>query len=96
MCFHVLNLFLGLVMAFFKKNTHTVNIHKILYGAVVICLVAFLILNHVHGENTIWEYLIGLYFITVIPFSQRWDTLVHAFLTLVGLTLLPLLLILQI
>ncbi|MFQ5443704.1 MAG: hypothetical protein ACE5EK_03710, partial [Nitrospinales bacterium] len=71
MCFHVLNLFLGLVMAFFKKNTHTVNIHKILYGAVVICLVAFLILNHVHGENTIWEYLIGLYFITVIHSCTR-------------------------
>lgn len=95
-CFHVLNLFVGLFMTFFKKNKPTINLHKIFYATVLICLTAFLVLNQVHGENTIWEYSIGLYFITVIPLSRRWDTLLHAFLTLVGLTLLPLLIILQI
>jgi hypothetical protein len=40
--------------------------------------------------------LIGLYFITLIPYSKRWDILVHALVAVVGLTLLPLLIVLRI
>ena len=47
-------------------------------------------------ENTLLDYLICLYFITIVPYSKRWDVLVHAFVGAVGLTLLPLLIVLRI
>ncbi|PIQ99499.1 MAG: hypothetical protein COV66_11370 [Nitrospinae bacterium CG11_big_fil_rev_8_21_14_0_20_45_15] len=95
MGFHIVNLALGAYAGFFKRSASVIKIHQWLYYAIVFCLAYFLILNQTHGKNTLWDYLVGLYFITVIPLSKRWDVLAHAFLSLVGLTLLPLLIILQ-
>ena len=95
MGFHMFNLALGAYMGFFKKSASVAKMHRWLYYAVMFCLVYFLIMNQTHGENTIWDYLVGVYFITAIPMSKRWDIMAHALLSLVGLTLLPLLIILQ-
>ncbi len=94
--FNTANIFLGLYMAFFKKEPRLIRTHLYLYITIVICLVLFLVMNGVHSENTIWEYLIGLYFITLVPLSRKWDILIHALIAIVGLTLLPLLILLQI
>jgi len=93
--FHAINVFLGAYMSFRASTARLLPIHKILYFAVVFCLAYYLVLNQFHGENGIWEYLVGLYFITVIPVSKRWDVLLHAFVSIVGLTFLPLLILLQ-
>jgi len=93
--FHVVNIFLGVFMAFQKKTPTIIRAHGFLYFGVLICLINFLAMNQIHGENTIWDYLVFAYFITLVPFSKRWDPLIHAFITLVGLTLLPVLIILQ-
>ena len=93
--FYVLNIFLGVFMAFQKKTPAIIRIHSFLYYGVLICLVNFLIMNQIHGENTVWDYLVFAYFITLVPISKRWDTLIHAFITLIGLTFLPVLIILQ-
>jgi len=94
-CFHIVNVFLGAFMAFMKKGPSLFRAHRYLYFAVLFSLLMFLVLNHVHASNSWWEYLIGVYFITVIPLSKRWDVMVHAFLSIVGLTLLPVLMLLQ-
>jgi len=96
LCFHILNVFLGLAMAFLQKARQFRRIHGILYGVIVFCLGYYLVLNNVHGENSIWDYLVGVYFITLVPLSRKWDVMVHALVTVVGLTLLPLLILLQI
>ena len=93
--FNMANIFLGLYMAFFKKEPYLVRVHLILYISILICLALFLVIHGVHSENTIWEYLIGLYFITLVPMSRKWDVLTHALIAIVGLTLLPLLILLQ-
>ncbi len=93
--FNMANVFLGLYMAFFKKERRLIRIHRVLYITILICLILFLVMNGVHSENTVWEYLIGLYFITLVPLSHKWDVLVHALIAIVGLTLLPLLILLQ-
>lgn len=93
--FNMVNIFLGLYMAFFKKERRLIRVHLILYCAILICLLLFLVMNGVHSENTIWEYLIGLYFITLVPLSHKWDVLVHALIAIVGLILLPVLILLQ-
>jgi len=93
--FHVVNIFLGVFMAFQKKTPAIIRIHSFLYYGVLISLVNFLIMNQIHGENTVWDYLVFAYFITLVPISKRWDILIHAFITLIGLTFLPVLIILQ-
>ena len=93
--FNIVNVLLGLFMAFFKKEKRLIRSHLYLYITIVICLILFLVMNGVHSENTIWEYLIGLYFITLVPMSRKWDMLIHALIAIVGLTLLPLLILLQ-
>ena len=72
-----------------------VRTHRFLYFAILTCLGLFLVLNEIHSENSIWEYLICLYFITLIPLSKSWDAVVHAFIASIGLILLPVLILLQ-
>lgn len=91
--FHILNAFLGAFMAFFRKGPPFANIHRILYLTVLLCLIFFLVLNGTN--NAIWEYLVGAYFIFIIPLSKRWDVILHAFFSVVGLLLLPLLILLN-
>ncbi|KMP11025.1 hypothetical protein UZ36_05785 [Candidatus Nitromaritima sp. SCGC AAA799-C22] len=93
--FHILNLAVGAFMAFRKKSPGVLKIHRFLFYGILICLFNFLVINQVHGENTVWDYLVFLYFIIVIPTSKRWDDLIHAFIALIGLVLLPLLIVLQ-
>ena len=93
--FHVTNIFLGVFMAFQKKTPLIIRMHGLLYYGVIICLITFLIMNQIDSENTIWDYLVFGYFITIVPISKKWDVLIHAFITLIGLTLLPVLIILQ-
>lgn len=93
--FHIVNVFLGAFMGFRKKTDQLVTIHRLLYFAVLACLAIYLVMNQIHGENSIWEYLVTAYFITIVPVSKRWDVMVHALVTVVGLTLLPLLILLQ-
>ncbi len=94
--FHVINIFLGLYMGFQGSSAKKLRLHRLLFFVVSFCLIYFLILNHFHSENSIWEFLIVGYFIIIIPLSKRWDLLVHALVTVTGLTLLPVLVILQV
>ncbi|OGW24320.1 MAG: hypothetical protein A3K09_08100 [Nitrospinae bacterium RIFCSPLOWO2_12_FULL_47_7] len=92
--FHILNAFLGAFMAFMRKGLRLLGIHGILYCAVLFCLGCFLLLNG--NRSSIGEYLVCAYFIIIIPISKRWDVILHAFVSVVGLLLLPLLIILNI
>jgi len=82
-------------MAFQRKGPVLLRAHRFLYFAILFSLAFYLILNQVHLGNSVWDYLVFLYFITVIPISKRWDVLAHAFFALVGLTFLPALILLQ-
>jgi len=93
--FHIVNIFLGTYMGFFKRTKPLLRTHLAGYIVVVACFLGFLIIQRLHSGLTILEILIFLYFIIVIPLSKRWDVLLHAFLSIVGLTLLPVLVLLQ-
>ena len=94
--FYIINIFLGLFMAFRKRTAQSLKIHRLLFYTIVFCLGYYLLMNQTHDENSLLDYLICLYFITIVPYSKRWDVLVHAFVGAVGLTLLPLLIVLRI
>jgi hypothetical protein len=94
--FYILNIFLGLFLAFRKKTAQSLKIHRLLFYTIAFCLGYYLLMNQTHDDNTLLDYLVGLYCITLVPFSKRWDVLVHAFIGAMGLVLLPLLIILKI
>ena len=94
--FYILNIFLGLFLAFRKKTVQSLKIHRLLFYTIAFCLFYYLLMNHTHDDNTLLDYLVCLYCITLVPFSKRWDMLIHAFIGAMGLVLLPLLIILRI
>lgn len=94
--FYIINIFLGLFMAFRKRTAQILKIHRLLFYTIAFCLGYYLLMNQTHDENTLLDYLVCLYFITIVPFSKRWDVLIHAFIAAMGLILLPLLIVLKI
>ena len=60
MGFYLVNIFLGLYVAFQKKTAQTLKIHKWLFYSIAFCLVYFLIMNQTHHENTLIDYAVVL------------------------------------
>ena len=96
MGFYLINIFLGLYIGFQNKTAQTLKAHKYIFYAIVFCMIYFLVMNQTHHENTWIDYAVVLYIIGLVPFSKRWDVLMHALIATVGLTLLPLLIVIQI
>ncbi len=96
MGFYLVNIFVGLFVAFQKNTVDTRKIHKWLFYSIAFCLVYFLIMNQTHHENTVIDYAVVLYMVALVPFSKRFDVLVHALVAIIGLIFLPLLIVLQI
>jgi hypothetical protein len=94
--FYILNIFLGLFLAFRKKTAQSLKIHRLMFYTIAFCLGYYLLMNQTHDDNTLLDYLVCLYCIILVPFSKRWDMLVHALTGAMGLVLLPLLIILRI
>ena len=95
MGFYLVNIFTGLFVAFQKNTVDTRKIHKWLFYSIAFCLIYFLIMNQTHNENTLIDYAVILYIVTFVPFSKRWDVLVHALVAVIGLILMPLLIVMQ-
>ena len=94
--FYLFNILIGLFIAFQKKTAQNLRIHALMYYAIAFSLICFLIMNQTHHENTLIDYIVVFYVAAIVPLSKRWDVLVHALIAAVGLTLLPLLIIIQI
>ena len=94
--FYILNIFLGLFMAFRSKTAQNLRIHRLLFYTIAFCLGYYLIMNQTHDDNNLLDYLVCIYCITIVPFSKRWDVLIHALIGAMGLILLPLLIVLKI
>ncbi len=58
------------------------------YVAVLTSFGFFLWVTHRSLENSVFNYLVFMYFLTVIPLSRRLNVTLHAVLASVGLVLL--------
>lgn len=94
-CLHIINVFVGLAMGFQKKTPGLVRAHLAIYIGVLAGLATYLVINGTHSENSVWDYLVAVYFITIIPLSRKWDVVLHAGVTVMGLILLPMLILLK-
>ena len=96
MGFYLINIFLGLYIGFQNKTSQTLKAHKYLFYTIGFCMIYIFVMNQTHHENTRMDYAVVVYVIGLVPFSKRWDVLIHALIATVGLTLLPLLIVIQI
>ena len=96
MGFYLINIFLGLYIGFQNKTAHILKAHKYLFYTIAFCMICFLVINQTHHENMWIDYAVFVYILGLVPFSKRWDVLIHSLIATVGLTLLFLLIVIQI
>ena len=96
MGFYLINIFLGLYIGFQNKTAQTLKAHRYLFYAIAFCMIYFLVMNQTHHKNTWMDYAAVIYIVGLVPFSKRWDVVIHALIATIGLTLLPLLIVIQI
>lgn len=92
---NIVNLFIGLGMALQNKKKTWLRTHLVMYISILVCLTLYLVMHGIHSENSVWDYAICLYFITLVPISRKWDVMYHGLVTVLGLILLPVLILLQ-
>jgi lysylphosphatidylglycerol synthetase-like protein (DUF2156 family) len=93
---HITNTALGIYMALLGRREWAKTVHRTLFLSIVVCLLGFIISYYFKGRVGIMDYLVTIYFIVAIPASKRQPPMIHAFVATVGLTLLPMLILLKI
>ena len=84
----IANIMIGVSMLPKDKRKTRYQIHRVVYGAVLISLGVFLAVTHRLLGNSLFNYFVMAYFLTVIPLSRRWNVTAHAIIASVGLVLL--------
>lgn len=93
---HISNTALGIFMALMGRRKWAKTVHRALFLSVIACLLAFIVFYYFERRVGIIDYVVAIYFIFAIPASKRQPPIIHAFVATVGLTLLPLLILLKI
>ena len=84
----IANIMIGVSMLPKDKRQKRYKIHRIVYGAVIVCFAVFLIVTHRLLGNSLFNYFVMAYFLTVIPLSRKWNVTAHAIVSSLGLVLL--------
>ncbi len=82
------NILVGVSMLPGDVRRKRYKVHRIIYGSVLISLGGFLFVTHRLIGNSLFNYGVLVYFLTVIPLSRRWNITAHAIIASVGLVLL--------
>ncbi len=84
----IANIIVGVSMLPRDVRRKRYQFHRAVYGAVLISLGGFLFVTHRLIGNSLYNYGVLVYFLTVIPLSRRWNITAHAIIASVGLVLL--------
>ncbi len=93
--FHIINTALGIYMTLTGRRKWAKTAHRALFVSIIVCLLAFIVFYYFEHRVGIMDYAVIIYFIAAIPASKRQPPMIHAFVATVGLTLLPLLILLK-
>ena len=93
---HIMNTALGIYMALMGRREWAKKVHQALFLSVIACLLAFILFHYFEHRVGVMDYAVTIYFIIAIPASKRQPPMIHAFVATVGLTLLPLLILLKV
>jgi len=84
----IANILIGVSMLPQDVRQKRYKLHKYVFWACLAGLGVFLWVTHRRMGNSIFNYLVAVYFVTVIPLSRKWNVTVHAIIASVGLVLL--------
>ena len=84
----IANIMVGVSMLPRDVRRKRYKVHRLIYGSVLISLGGFLFVTHRLMGNSLFNYGVLVYFLTVIPLSRKWNVTAHAILASVGLVLL--------
>jgi hypothetical protein len=84
----IANIMIGVSMLPKDIRKKRYKLHRNVYGVTLVSLGAFLIVTHRLMGNSLFNYLVLVYFLTVIPVSRKWNVTAHAIVSSVGLVLL--------
>jgi hypothetical protein len=84
----IANIMIGVSMLPKDIRQKRYKLHRNVYGATLISMGVFLVVTHRLLGNSIFNYFVLVYFLTVIPISRKWNVTAHAIISSVGLVLL--------
>ena len=84
----IANIMVGVSMLPKDKRQKRYKLHRIVYGATLVCFAAFLVVTHRLLGNSPFNYFVMAYFLIIIPLSRKWNVTAHAIISSVGLVLL--------
>ena len=84
----ITNIMIGVSMLPSDTRRKRYPMHRGVYVAVLASFGFFLWVTHRTLENSVFNYLVFMYFLTVIPLSRRLNVTLHAVLASIGLVLL--------
>ena len=84
----IANIMIGVSMLPKDARKKRYTLHRVLFGATLVSLGAFLFITHRLMGNSPFNYVVLIYFLTAIPLSRKWNVTLHAILSSIGLVLL--------
>ena len=93
---HITNTALGIYMALMGRRKWAKTVHQGLFLSVLVCIFSFIISYDFEGRVEFMDFVVAIYFAVAIPLSKQQHPMIHAFAATVGLTLLPLLILLKV
>ena len=84
----IVNIMIGVSMLPKDKRQKRYKLHSAVYWAAIISLGTFLVVTHRLLGNSLFNYFVLVYFLTIIPLSRKWNVTAHAIISSIGLVLL--------
>jgi len=82
------NIMIGVSILPRDKRKRGYRWHRYVYFLVLAGYAAFLAFNHFLQGNSIFEYMVLVYFLALVPLTQRIHVTLHAIISSIGLVLL--------
>ena len=86
----IVNVMVGVSMLPSDNRKKRYLLHRVVYAAIILNFILFLIQKHFESENSILNYAIFLYMVLIVPLSRRLNVTLHAVISSIALVLIGL------
>ena len=86
----IVNVMVGVSMLPSDNRKKRYLLHRILYGAVMLCFILFLSQKHFESNNSVLDYTVFAYFLFIVPLTRRLNVTLHAVISSIALVLIGL------
>ena len=74
----ITNVMVGVSMLPSDNRKKRYQLHRIVYGGIMVSFSVFLILKHLDNQNSILNYSVFCYLLLIVPLSRRLNITLHA------------------